>query len=218
MEGGADSGFRKVKPTEYKPRLLHFSGLKQQVSVKEVPLHPDRVLSGDVFILDLGLTLYQWNGSQSSKDERFKAMQYLNNLKSERGGQCKSEVLEENSISKEHTFWQSLTGEDEEVEDEVDQPTVTVLTKVSDAAGHLKSTVIKEGNVTKADLDSGDVFIVDTGTNCFVWIGSASSPQEKQNGLGYAHMHLMKTTHPLVPIHVVKEGQFNKAFQAAVAA
>lgn len=58
------------------------------------------------------------------------AMQYLNNLKSERGGQCKSEVLEENSISKEHTFWQSLTGEDEEVEDEVDQPTVTVLTKL----------------------------------------------------------------------------------------
>ena len=107
---------------------------------------------------------------------------------------------------------------DEEVEDEVDQPTVTVLTKVSDAAGHLKSTVIKEGNVTKADLDSGDVFIVDTGTNCFVWIGSASSPQEKQNGLGYAHMHLMKTSHPLVPIYVVKEGQFSKAFQTALAA
>ena len=58
-----------------------------------------------------------------------KAMQYLNNLKSERGGQCKSEVLEETSISKEHTFWLSLTGENEEVEDEVDQPIVTVLTK-----------------------------------------------------------------------------------------
>ena len=26
MEGGADSGFNKVKPEEYKPRLLHIKG------------------------------------------------------------------------------------------------------------------------------------------------------------------------------------------------
>lgn len=36
MEGGAESGFRHVKPEAYKPRLLHFSGVKQHITVKEV--------------------------------------------------------------------------------------------------------------------------------------------------------------------------------------
>lgn len=50
--------------------------------------------SDDVYILDNGLKLYQWNGSGCNKDERFKAMQFLNELKSERGS-ADSEVIEE---------------------------------------------------------------------------------------------------------------------------
>ena len=30
-----------------------------------------------MFILDLGLQLYQWNGKSCNKDERFKAAEYL---------------------------------------------------------------------------------------------------------------------------------------------
>lgn len=36
MKGGADTGFRHVEPEQYKPRLLHFSGLKKNIVVKEV--------------------------------------------------------------------------------------------------------------------------------------------------------------------------------------
>src|SRR5262245_46826585 len=32
-------------------------------------------MAGDVFILDMGLTLYQWNGKDSNKYERFKALE-----------------------------------------------------------------------------------------------------------------------------------------------
>lgn len=39
MSGGADSGFRKVKPEEYKPRLLHVSRKRKIVSVNEVNLN-----------------------------------------------------------------------------------------------------------------------------------------------------------------------------------
>lgn len=38
MEGGAESGFHHVEETQYKPRLLHFSGLKKHIVVKEVGL------------------------------------------------------------------------------------------------------------------------------------------------------------------------------------
>ncbi|KAK2150642.1 hypothetical protein LSH36_397g02032 [Paralvinella palmiformis] len=47
--------------------------------------------SGDVFILDAGNKIYQWNGSECNKDERFQ-----------------------------HVFYSMLTEEDEEEEDEVD--------------------------------------------------------------------------------------------------
>jgi len=77
---------------------------------------------------------------------------------------------------------------------------------------------IKEGPVSLSDMDSADVFILDTGKECFVWVGSQASPTERQNGFGYAHNHLMKTSHPLVPIVVVKEGQQNSEFMAALAA
>jgi gelsolin len=89
---------------------------------------------------------------------------------------------------------------------------------VSDAGGHIKLTEVKRGSVSKSDFDTNDVFILDVGNECFVWVGNGASPTEKQNGLGYAHNHLMKTSHPLIPIAVIKEGQNNKAFSAALAA
>ena len=55
----ADSGFRHVTPTEYKPRLFHFHGVRKKIEVKQVPLSRKSLDSSDVFILDLGLTLYQ---------------------------------------------------------------------------------------------------------------------------------------------------------------
>jgi len=72
MKGGADTGFRQVKPEEYTPRLLHFSGTRRHVEVREVSRATGSLKSGDVFILDMGNNLFQWNGSGSNKDERMK--------------------------------------------------------------------------------------------------------------------------------------------------
>ena len=116
LSGGANSGFKQVKPEEYKvrarcqpasvspasrapfpllrhgvaprprqrwgcvapravtnrqPRLLHVKGTKN-VIVREVPLAIASVNSGDVFILDAGLKIFQLNGAQSGGMERVK--------------------------------------------------------------------------------------------------------------------------------------------------
>ena len=36
MKGGVESGFNRVKPEQYVPRLLHFSGVGKNICVKEV--------------------------------------------------------------------------------------------------------------------------------------------------------------------------------------
>jgi len=222
MEGGADSGFRHVKPETYKPRLLQLHGERHQVAAIEVPLARSRIDSGDVFILDLGMTLYQWNGNGSNKDERFKGMQILNHLKSERP-KAHSEILEDADTPKDHAFYAALTGKDEEhfhgTKQHHAHTTKNELYRVSDAeTGKLTIKKVKEGPMSIKDMDSMDVFILDTGEHCFVWVGSKASQAERQNGFGYAHNHLMKTSHPLIPIVVVKEGQKNHEFSTALAA
>eukprot|EP00731_Ephydatia_muelleri_P018361 Em0011g401a len=71
LEGGAESGFRHVSAQEYRPRLLHFHGDKYGVQVKERPLNKHCLDTADVFILDVGMVIYQWNGITCNKDERF---------------------------------------------------------------------------------------------------------------------------------------------------
>ena len=55
--------------------------VQKNISVREVPLNKHSLDSSDVFILDLGLELYQWNGKTANKDERLKAAQYVQQLK-----------------------------------------------------------------------------------------------------------------------------------------
>lgn len=216
MTGGAESGFHHVTPEEYTPRLLHFCGTRKSITVKEVPLSPNRLNSNDVFILDLGKQLYQWNGSGCNKDEKFKAMQYLTQLKGERS--ATSETLDEDDTPKSHDFYSHLTAEDEDDEDITDEPGIKNIYRVSDSSGEIAFTEYDTPVSSAADLDSGDVFVIDTGENCFVWVGEGASSDEKKNGFTYAHNHLMKTSHQLVPIIVIKEGQKNTAFETAIAA
>jgi gelsolin len=222
LEGGADTGFNHVKPEEYSTRLLHFSGAGKNVVVSQVPAAKSRLNSGDVFILDMGLTIYQWNGSGASAFEKNKAVQFMNNFKAERSGKrIEVDVLEENNTSDDHPFFKALTDTDQK--DDYKAKVVDSkphLFKVSDAGGSgtLHFSDVKSGGVVKADFDTNDVFILDTPKSCFVWVGGKASEAEKKNGFGYAHQHLMTTANPLRPIAIIKEGKENKDFLMALAA
>lgn len=51
---------------------------------------------------------YQLNGTNANKDEKFRATQYVQQVRSERGGKAKVEVLEEDQTSPEHEIFKSL--------------------------------------------------------------------------------------------------------------
>ncbi|KAK3605232.1 hypothetical protein CHS0354_037633 [Potamilus streckersoni] len=227
MRGGAESGFRQVVPENYKPRLMHFHGDKNLVEVIEIPRNASLLDGSDVYILDLGLKLYQWNGATSNKDERYKAMQYLHGLKDERGGKCTSEVLDQtDSMStlaraSRRQFLRYLdevdnTSKDEYVKGDVD--TTKELYRLSDESGNMKFTLEKRGDISPKDFDSKDVFIFDTKDEVFVWIGKETTANERSNAMTYAHKYLQKTSHPLLPVSCMTEGQFSSSFQMALAA
>jgi len=217
LDGGAETGFRHVKPEEYVPRLLHFHGDRKHVDVKEVGRSMGNIDSSDVYILDLGLKLIQWNGSKCNKDEKFQASIYLRKIEQERNGKPKKESVEEGHDCEE--FESHLKEEEGETQsyDAVDK--TKELYRLSDESGKLEYRLEKSGDeISKADLDSKDVFILDTKSEVFVWIGNETSESEKSNAMSYAHSYLQGTDHPLLSVTCLSEGKKSKIFDLAIAA
>ena len=93
LKGGAETGFRKVLPESYPPRLIHVKRenltvngkSKRVIKCTEIGLYRSNLNSDDVFIIDTGKILYQYNGAQCSADEKFKAAAEISNIRNNRG-------------------------------------------------------------------------------------------------------------------------------------
>lgn len=218
LRGGAESGFNKVEPTKYEARLLHFHGDRKHVEVTEIARCRDLLDSSDVYILDLGLTIYQWNGRDSNKDERYRAMSYVNAIKQERG-KCTSETIDDGS-----RYCGGFLNHLDETAETSDQTTANgeqdskKLFRLSDETGQMTFKLEKEGRMSQTDLDTKDVFILDTCKDVFVWIGKQTTLNERKNAMSYAHNYLMKTLHPLLPITCIGEENMSRDFVVALTA
>ena len=93
LAGGVESGFKKVEKDKYEPRLLHVKG-RRNIRVQQTRLAWNSMNSGDVFILDLGLTIYVWNGKKSGRLEKIKGLDVARKIRDEeRGGRAKLEAV-----------------------------------------------------------------------------------------------------------------------------
>jgi gelsolin len=158
----------------------------------------------------MGNTIYQYNGSACSHDEKFKAAAEINRLKDSRG-KARVETLEENSVSPDHPFMAAL--KDGTSKPKTDVEGEKKMMKVSDADGSLDMEVLE--GVSKDMLTSDDVFIINTGSHVYAWIGSGASIDERKNALSYASNYLNKTETPWLPISVVAQGKENEEFNEA---
>jgi len=130
--------------------------------------------------------------------------------------------------SEDSDFWEKLGGQgpiktaeeggrDEDVGQKSNAKFEKKLFRLSDASGSLQLTLEAAGaaiNINK--LDPNDVFILDIGTEVFVWIGKGTTDQEKKKGLQYAQDYLKAQGRPPhISITKFNEGQENKAFRDA---
>jgi len=154
LHGGVDSGFKHVEAEKYRPRLLHIKGTIKRTVVREVSLSTKSLNSGDVFILDEGLKIYQFQGKAASGGEKSKAAQIARGIDDERGSKVQIAVLEESDEAKATAsdkadwdrFWHSLGGKSPiAAHDAESDKTVKVVKqayKVSDASGKLTFTEV----------------------------------------------------------------------------
>ncbi|KAL0337828.1 UNVERIFIED_CONTAM: Villin-4 [Sesamum calycinum] len=79
QEGGVASGFKHAETEEHQTRLYVCKG-KHVVHVKEVPFCSISLMNhDDIFILDTKSKIFQFNGSNSSIQERAKALEVVQN-------------------------------------------------------------------------------------------------------------------------------------------
>jgi len=226
MSGGIDTGFRHVKPEEYRVRLLHIKGQLKCVRVSEVPLCASSLNSGDIFILDKGLDIYQMNGKKSSAGERMKAGQLSRAIDDERKGQVKVHVAEQGDGDKDFwpVFWAALGGEKPISDDSgcdaaatAEAAKIKKLFRLKESNGKFEFTEVASGGPFKKEqLDSNDVFILDQGQEIFVWVGLKANAAERKSGIQFAQNYLIQHNRPAaLPITRIMEGGENEVFHTS---
>jgi len=183
LAGGVESGFHHVAPENYKPKLLHISGTMKSTTVQEIELDRASLNSEDVFILDNGLEAFQWNGKGANGGERLKGGQTLEHLNHERHGKLKHVVVEQGE--EDDKFWSFLGGKGEiAAKSPLRQaPGEKRILKLSETNGTLAFTEVSKGKISRDQLHSDDVYIVDNGLEVFTWVGSKATEQEKKRML-----------------------------------
>lgn len=204
----------EVVPVTPKIRLLHFKGTTpKNITIKEISAKRGNLNSDDVFIIDNYSEVYQYNGKNADKDEKFKAAQYVQGLKSDRCGKVTTAVVLEEATTPSNHKAIMVLRDGSSKKRQAPKPSDRKLFKLSDAGGNMEFEEVKmEKEFDKSMLCSDDVFIFDRTDHCFVWIGKDASIDERRNAMSYGHKHLMSTDHAFIPISVVAEGKESKDF------
>jgi len=232
LEGGVASGFKHVKPEEFQPRLLHLKG-RNNIRVTQVPLLASSMNEGDVFVLDMGLNLYQWQGKSAGKNEKGRAGQLCRAIDDERKGKPQVHVYSQTDKTV-NEFWANFKNHDPDFgswpngvpqvagddgkDDEWEKTNNQRLFKLSDASGSLQCTEVQpavKGKYKRDMLKSEDVFIFDAGNEIFVWVGAGASAQEKREAMKYAADYMKQNGRDCrLPITKILEGADSNAFKS----
>jgi gelsolin len=220
LEGGVASGFNKVTPKEYKPRLLHLKGRKN-IRIEEVPLKAESLNEGDVFILDAGLDIYQWQGKKAGMNEKARAGQLCRAIDDERAGKPEVHVFRQGDKDAQD-FWAFFGGEPDKIPEDTggdadwEKTSTKRIFRLSDESGKLEFKEEASGKVPRSVLDSKDVFVFDIGSEVFAWIGKEASKDEKRKALHFAQEYLKKYNRPsFLPISRILEGGENEVFNSS---
>ncbi|XP_042294344.1 protein flightless-1 homolog [Sceloporus undulatus] len=192
IEGGTASGFYTVEDVHYVTRLYRVYG-KKNIKLEPVPLKGAALDPRFAFLLDHGLEIYVWRGSQATLSATTKARLFAEKInKNERKG--KAEIILLTQTQETPEFWEVLGGQPEEIKTNVPddfRPPRPKLYKVGLGLGYLelpqinyrlsvehkkrpKVDLLPEMRLLQSLLDTKSVYILDCWSDVFIWIGRKS--------------------------------------------
>ncbi|KAG6471703.1 hypothetical protein ZIOFF_069149 [Zingiber officinale] len=193
QQGGILSGFKhaEINEREHVIRLFVCRG-KHVVHVKEVPFARSSLNHDDIFILDTKSKIFQFNGSNSSIQERAKALEVVQYLKDTyHEGKCEMAAVEDGKLmadAEAGEFWGFFGGfaplprkaasEDEKKVETFSQKLLRV------EKGQPVS--VEAESLTRDLLDTNKCYLLDCGTEIYVWMGRNTSLDERKTASSFA--------------------------------
>jgi len=165
--------------------------------------------AGDCFVLLTPGKMFMWQGSGANVSEVETAKAVAENLKFSR--EC-VDVLEG---SEPDEFWDALGGKDDYPKEKVqlDSDREPQLFHCSNETGSFKVEPIYD--FAQADLEEDDVFLLDTYTAVFIWLGSECNQTEKAKTTETAMAYMKAQQYDAdTPIITVKSGDEPPIFTA----
>ncbi|KAH0972082.1 hypothetical protein GBA52_024238 [Prunus armeniaca] len=184
LEGGIASGFTKVEEEEFETRLYVCKG-KRVVRMKQVPFARSSLNHDDVFILDTQNKVFQFNGANSNIQERAKALEVIQFLKEKyHHGTCDVAIVDDGKLDTESDsgeFWVLMggfapIGKKVTTEDDV-VPEATPPILYSITGGEVKAV---EGELSKSLLENNKCYLLDCGSEVFVWVGRVTQVEDRK--------------------------------------
>lgn len=223
LKGGTESGFTHVETNfqEINPVLLWIKGNKDNLVLKEVKLSRSKMNSGDVFVLDIGPKIWQWNGTTANIHEKRQGALLLHNLSAERAGRCETFTIEEgeDTIEAQPEFCQYLPHQSKGIiftsdikvqdaekagdDDEITDTFTPVLYSIENNSTFNK--LMTSDKFPKNVLEEDFIYLLDTGFHIFIWIGKDAPSTITMNSMQDAMVYLKKFKRPAVlPISRVR--------------
>uniref|UniRef100_A0A8C9WVI1 Advillin n=1 Tax=Sander lucioperca TaxID=283035 RepID=A0A8C9WVI1_SANLU len=226
-KGGVASGMRHTETNTYDiKRLLHVKG-KKRVIAKEVEMSWKSFNLGDVFLLDIGKTIVQWNGPKCNKQEKLKGMELAKDIRDrERGGRAEVRVIEGDEESNSPQNMEILNGilgerssaltdgPPDEIADQEQKAKLT-LYHVTDADGQMKVTEVATRPLVQDLLNHDDCYFLDQGgAKIFVWKGKKANKAERQAAMTRALEFIKAKNYPITTnVETVNDGAESALFK-----
>jgi len=178
------------------------NSLAIQVQERASSLH-----SRDTFLLVNQSHIFTWYGVFSNASEKQSALGYAHVLAASYLNSSGRSIVEVSEGQEPGEFWEFIGGQGEYtkvfVSTELPEPR---LFEASTATGRFKVEEIVSFDQT--DLNSEDVFLLDTATQLFVWVGSQSSRDEKAKAEEFARQYVATVGgDPDVSTCIINSGQ-----------
>ncbi|KAM9712341.1 villin-1 isoform 2-T2 [Menidia menidia] len=226
-KGGVASGFNHVDTNAYNVlRLLHVKGRKH-VTASEVEVSWNSFNNGDIFLLDLGKAIVQWNGPKSNRREKLKAVLLAQDIRDrERGGRAQIGIVEGGHETDSPELMKLMTAtlgqkpnhlRDAIPDDKHDQMqnNHVRLYHVYENGGNLVVQEVATQPLTQDLLHSSDCYILDhKGSNVMVWKGKGASTEERRGALNRAMGYIKAKNYPSsTQVEVMNEGAESAMFK-----
>ncbi|XP_024980360.1 villin-4-like isoform X1 [Cynara cardunculus var. scolymus] len=192
---------REGEPEEHKTRMFVCKG-KHVVHVQEVPCARSSLNHDDVCILDSKNKIFQFNGSNTSIQERARALEVVQYIKNNYHlGKCDIATIEDGMLmadAEAGEFWGFFGGFaplPRKTNVKAAQSTNAVPTQLFCVKkGQAERVAAK--SLTKKLLDSHNCYLLDCGEVIYVWMGRNTSLAERKAASEAAEEHLRAQDRP----------------------